>query len=77
MRQDDEAGAGYYFMNPIAWSLMAFVEFDIRIPSQPFVFFLSIATYLSPAYPSLLFYLGMVLRRRIVRQKQRNWHLEN
>jgi len=54
-----DAALGYYALNLIANSLQYF-NFPICI--EYIVFFLS------PVYPSLLFYLGMVLRRLIVRR---------
>jgi len=63
-----EAGVGYYFMNPIAWPLLQLMQFDIINAFRPFVVFLTVVFYLSPVFPSLLFYLGMVLRGRIVKR---------
>jgi len=47
---------GYYALNPIAGALW---PLNFSMPIYGFVF------YLSPVYPSLLFYLGMLLRRLV------------
>jgi len=58
----DEAGLIYYILNPIAVPLLAFdLPGALQIVS-------AVLALLSPVYPSLLFYLGMVLRRLIVKR---------
>jgi len=68
MQPGDEAVVGYYVMNPTAWLLLLLADFDIVKSFEPFV---TVVFYLSPVFPSLLFYLGMMLRRRIMGRKTR------
>jgi hypothetical protein len=64
-----EAGFAYYFLNPVAMFIMLFMEFEMIYSFEPFVIFLTVLAFLSPVFPSLLFYLGLVLKKRIVRRK--------
>jgi len=58
-----ERGLDYYFLNPIAISLLE-LEFDFLMSNQHAV------VLLSSAFPSLLFYLGMILRRLTVARRR-------
>ena len=58
-----EGGLIYLVLNPIAGALFGF---DFIQSLQPFV------ALLSPMFPSLFFYLGMVLRRLTVRRRSRS-----
>ena len=54
---------GYYAVNPIADALQ---YFDFPMPIRYIVFFLN------PVYPSLLFYLGMLLRKQTIGRFRQN-----
>ena len=57
----DGEGLNYYLFNPVALALC----FGLGFLEPLYTFF----ALLSPVYPSLLFYLGMVLKKRIVKRR--------